>query len=368
MDTSSGGRCLTRGIARGSRSAGIGTTSRRFETQDGDLDGDGTADVFVRKVMWEARSSATRMPKALPVKVLSGRTGAVIWSAGVLPSGFEPQVYHGGFWAQARVVEPGTAPDVFLRQYTTPAASVPVAAAVRMPGNPSLARISGRDGRVRWAVNLTDQVKDYAYMGIPPLEFADFDGDGALDGLVRLGSRHIEHSSEDQLQAISLRDGRRLWSARLHQGRFLDAEGREGFDDAELRVGDLDGDGRPEVAVVEFDSSYSPLKAEVRALDGRDGKTRWTWKVVGGAPAGRSKSIVLADFEGKGTKSVCVCLMVKAGAARIVVLDEHGKERASRVVANDQIPILKAADVNGDGRDELFVWNCGQLHARRRAE
>ncbi len=55
--------------------------------------------------------------------------------------------------------------------------------------------------------------------------------------------------------------------------------------------------------------------------------------------------------------------MVKAGAARIVILDEHGKERANRVVANDQIPILKAADVNGDGREELFVWNGGQLHA-----
>ncbi len=88
------------------------------------------------------------------------------------------------------------------------------------------------------------------------------------------------------------------------------------------------------------------------------GPGRWS-----AARAGRSKSIVLADFEGKGTKSVCVCVMVKAGAARIAVLDEHGKERANRVVANDQIPILKAADVNGDGRDELFVWNGGQLHA-----
>ncbi len=106
-----------------------------LETRDGDLDGDGTADVFVRKVMWEARSSATRMPKSFPVKVLSGRTGAVLWSAGVLPSGFEPQVYQGGFWAQARVVEPGSAPDVFLRHYTTPAASVPVVAAVRAPAS-----------------------------------------------------------------------------------------------------------------------------------------------------------------------------------------------------------------------------------------
>ena len=65
-----------------------------LETPEGDLDGDGTVDVFVRKIMWEAhRSSATRMPKVLPVKVLSGRTGALLWSAGVLPSGFEPQLY-----------------------------------------------------------------------------------------------------------------------------------------------------------------------------------------------------------------------------------------------------------------------------------
>ena len=334
-----------------------------LETRDGDLDGDGTADVFVRKVMWETRSSATRGPKALPVKVVSGRTGAVLWSAGVLPAGFEPQLYFGGFWAQARAVEPGSAPDVFLRHYTTPAASIPAGAGVRTPSKPSLARISGRNGRVLWEVSFTDQVEDYDYMGIPPLDFSDLNGDGAIDGLVRMGSRHVVDRSEDQLQAVSLRDGARLWSARLRQGRFLDADGREGFDDAEVRVGDLDGDGRPEVVIVEYDSSYSPLRAQVRALDGRDGKTRWTWKATGGEPAGRSKSIVLASFEGKGTKSVCVCLMVKAGAARIVVLDEQGKERASRVVANDQIPILKAADVNGDGRDELFVWNGGQLHA-----
>jgi outer membrane protein assembly factor BamB len=334
-----------------------------LETPDGDLDGDGTADIFVRKIMWEARSSATKMPKGLPVKVISGRTGALLWSAGALPPGFEPQLYHAGFWAQARAVEPGTAPDVFVRHYTLPATSVPAAAAVRMPGKPSLARISGRDGRVLWEVNLTDQAEDYAYMGIPPLEFADLNGDGALDGLVRLGSRHIDDQSEDQLQSIKLRDGTRLWSARLYQGWYRDAKGRQGYDDAEVRVGDLDGDKRPDVAVVEFDSSYLPPRAQVRALDGRDGKTRWTWKPPGDAPADRSRSIVLADFEGKGTKSVCVCLKVKAGAARIAVLDTKGKARANRLVANDQYPVLKAADVNGDGRDELFVWNGGQLHA-----
>ena len=48
---------------------------------------------------------------------------------------------------------------------------------------------------------------------------------------------------------------------------------------------------------------------------------------------------------------------------RIVVLDEHGKEHAQRDVAGDKYPTLKAADANGDGCDELFIWYGGQLHA-----
>ncbi len=43
------------------------------------------------------------------------------------------------------------------------------------------------------------------------------------------------------------------------------------------------------------------------ALDGRDGKTRWTWKsgvptdsIVGGA------SVALVDLDGDGTREVCV--------------------------------------------------------------
>ena len=103
----------------------------------GDLDGDGTTDVIARRIIGEGRRSATRMPNAVPIQFLSGRTGARLWSAGPLPSGLEPQVYWGGFWPQACAVEPGAAPDVLLRHHTSPATSGPTSAAMRMPGRPS---------------------------------------------------------------------------------------------------------------------------------------------------------------------------------------------------------------------------------------
>ncbi len=237
-----------------------------LEMPDGDLDGDGTADVFVRKVMWEARSSATRMPKALPVKVLSGAPGRCCGRPGSCRRG-SSRNHISGASGHRRGSSSQGARLMFSCGTTQRRPRRCRRQPLRMPGKPSLARISGRDGRVLWEVNLTDQVKDYAYMGIPPLDFADLNGDGAIDGLVRLGSKQIDDETEDQLQAISLRDGKRLWSARLRQGRYRDQEGREGFDAAEVGVGDLDGDGRPEVAVVEFDRSYSPLKAQV---------ARWT--------------------------------------------------------------------------------------------
>ena len=321
---------------------------------DGDLDGDGTADVIARKLMWEPPSSGPEPLSAVPVQVLSGRTGARLWSAGPLPSGIQAQVYNGGFWVQAFAVERGSGPDLIVRHHARPATAVPGVAAVPMPGRASLARISGRDGRVLWEIALAEQVQDYAYTAIPPLLFADLNGDGAQEGLVLLESDHVADESDYRLQAISLRDGARLWTRPMHFDRHHDAE---------YRARDIDGDGRPEVVVLEVYPVGDGLTAEVRALAGRDGTTRWTWKPDSAFQPDRSKSLVLADFAGDGSADVCVGLRAWKKSARIVVLDGNGHEYACRDVDRDEYPSLKAADVNCDGRDELIVWFGGKLHA-----
>ena len=57
-----------------------------FPLPAGDLDGDGTADVIVQKHEVGAGVSSKRQAATLPLDLLSGRTGARVWSGGRLPS------------------------------------------------------------------------------------------------------------------------------------------------------------------------------------------------------------------------------------------------------------------------------------------
>ncbi len=59
-----------------------------FPPPQGDLDGDGTPDVIVRKSE-DVPPANERRPATLPLQALSGRTGRPLWSAGPLPLGFE---------------------------------------------------------------------------------------------------------------------------------------------------------------------------------------------------------------------------------------------------------------------------------------
>ncbi len=325
-----------------------------LQSRGGDLDGDGTPDVIARRFTRDGPSPVIRASVTLPIQLLSGRTGARLWSAGEVPPGSPPQVFRDGTWVQTRAVELNGAPDVFVRHYSSPATPSKAPTPVRLPRTPSLARISGRDGRVLWDVALAENLVREGSGGIPPLHFEDLDGDGRLDGLILSPSTRIDDECDYRLLAISLRDGKRLWAQPLRYERYGQAE---------FCVGDIDGDRQPDVAVIEVFPDGQRLSVEVRALDRRDGKTRWTWNPGTEFHTDRANSIVLADFQGNETNDVCVCLKARSGVVRIVVIDGNGKEHARRDVAGYEYPTLTAGDVNGDGRDELFVWYAGQLHA-----
>ncbi len=79
----------------------------------GDLDGDGTADVIVNKGV-TASQLATGRGSTLEVELLSGRTGARIWTGGRLPKRSVALVNVGADWVDACVVEPNGRPDVIV--------------------------------------------------------------------------------------------------------------------------------------------------------------------------------------------------------------------------------------------------------------
>ncbi len=333
----------------------------------GDLDGDGTADVIVNKGVGASRL-ATAPATTLEVELLSGRTGARIWTGGRLPPSSLGKGKLDVDWTDACVVEPNGHPDVIVGQSSLSAL-----------GSSSLTRVSGRDGRVLWQLDLPDR-----QVGLDefPHFFGDLDGDGGMDALVLIPTDLDAQSAV----AISLRDGKQLWSEKL----ILESSQL-----AKVRVGDLDGDGRHEVVLVGDSSDRPGAPAGVRVLDGRDGKVRWTWTVEEGLdlPVVQANEVALANFDGDATRSVCVSLGHVDDVREIITLDASGKLRARRALggrlnprsivglserlmrslsrmrnlglgaSNQETARLTAADLDGDGRDELLVYQGDRLHA-----
>ncbi len=325
----------------------------------GDLDGDGTPEVFVQKYPGQPGTLEIKQAATLPLQVLSGRTGRWLWSAGPLPLGFQAYGYSIIQWVEARIVEPHGAPDVFVRHGSPFLPSRPMTAPAG-PTKPRLARVSGRDGRILWDIPLSEQQEANQVGYVAPPGFGDLDGDGALDVVMAVlgspGTGNLDH----ELKAVSLRDGRLLWSLRLDfKNPFQNSP--------QLAVADLDGDNRPEVVVTEQPAAGELQAFAIKALEGRDGTVRWTWN--GGAPEQAMPAayawLRLAHFEGDGPPNVCLNDIDPKGRGRILILDGNGKEIRSRELPQNS-NLSRVADVNGDGRDELLVWYDDRLHVLTR--
>jgi hypothetical protein len=302
----------------------------------GDLDGDGTADVIAKK--GPRRQYGTSGPD-LPagVELISGRTGARLWSASVMTAGSR---LGGGVqcdWIEPRVVAPHGTPDLIVQHSGRKG--------FRM------ARISGRDGRTIWDVATATEPAT-GRGGDPLHAFADLDGDGWLDVAAVLPLYRNRGDTEHRLVVVSLRDGKLLWSQRVGFQFELALLG-------DLRVGDVDGDKRLDVVVFEAQGEGPSKQVAVRVIDGRDGSARWTWKagLAQTLPNGW-QSMTLGDFDGTGTQSVCVSYFTEktpGSGRKIVILDQTGKARVQRDQGFSYRDAPRAADLNGDARDELLL-------------
>ena len=314
---------------------------------DGDLDGDGTADVVLKKDMPWGWNPSRRHTATLPLQALSGRTGARLWSAGPLPLSFAARGYSQVMRVEAGAFERDGPRDLLVRHWS------PFVARGTQPfpgpasdGRPSLARLSGQNGQVLWHATLGDYIGWDLYAYAPPTLFHDLDGDGSLEALVVLPA---PGGPPHRLLVISLGTGTIRWSKPFSTEYLIGGD---------VLASDLDGDGHLEVAAIDR------LNAAVHVYDGHDGKDRWTWTSrISSRSDAPSHWMALADFAGKGRKNLCVQVKDRGGKVHVVVLDGNGKERARRNFTTHSIDTLEAADCNGDGRDELLMWYGDALHA-----
>jgi hypothetical protein len=166
-----------------------------------------------------------------------------------------------------------------------------------------LARLSGRDGHVIWDRALTD------LLGVGTGKLPDFPHALADCNVYRyleifaLVPLQVFGSTPCEWRAVSLRDGKALWS---HAATYC-VDRLPTF-----AAGDLEGDGRLELVVRDQIFRNARDQLTVTALDSRDGSTRWTWYAPGasGVVNQNPRNVCLGDFEGKGASYVCVTFLI----------------------------------------------------------
>jgi hypothetical protein len=169
--------------------------------------------------------------------------------------------------------------------------------------------VSGRDGRALWHARIPGMSSPHQAdrMVTAAPPDGDLDGDDLADVLLFTPGWP---QGEAPLRALSGRTGRLLWAA-----DDLQVRERERISFAHLlECRDLDGDGKPKV-VFAFSRTQEGVPTMYLSMrSGRDGKLLWEQPVSGLRPAGPSAeqgliSAVTADLNGDGVKDLVILCM-----------------------------------------------------------
>lgn len=151
----------------------------------------------------------------------------------------------------------------------------------------------------------------------------------------RVAAAELDGAREDSEIVGAGYDGRvTAWTG---EGKLLRDTARGAFV-FDLAARDIDGDGRDEIFAAQADGLVSAY--------GPDGATRWTVDLRGPV-----YQVMTARLDGK-TWSILAAVV----SQEIVVLDASGR-RLSSIKQHAAVRLLCAVDFDGDGRDEIVVYN-----------
>jgi rhamnogalacturonan endolyase len=244
--------------------------------------------------------------------------------------------------------------------------------------------INGKEGEASEKVMITHSSEQKSYHSIrfqgdykpQRIAIADLNGDGAYDFVIKQPERGIDPGGQPNTDGLTytveayLNDGTFLWKKDLGPGI------EPGIWYSPMVAYDFDGDGKAEIAVKTGPPDAREADGRVRngpewcsVLNGMTGaeicKVDWparSWR-FGDYNRNNRNQMGVAYLDGKTP-----CLLVARGTYRLMVVDAYqmvqGKlQKLWRWDGDEENPVIRhqgahtmhAADVDGDGRDEIVL-------------
>jgi outer membrane protein assembly factor BamB len=334
----------------------------RLHPAGGDLNGDGIQDLLG----WsEATSYGPAYKKFF---ALSGKTGRTLWSAGEITAHrvSSGQVIADDLDGDGRLevlwlsmIDHGY-PD--RNSFSSQEAQL------------WLFVVSGDTGKLRWSQPLSPPYGGQTPTGnqivndgiLPPFCLGDADGDGVLDVLVpELLPNLLPDGSHMATRVLSGKDGKTLWSRPYPADPNQQQSLTHWIPPTAV---DLDGDGRTEFVGLEVEVTSTPSRPQlathrVVALEGQDGRERWTvssdvrlgyWR----PPTGISKAALLRPRVLRVGDRRRVA-MILGNESKLMVLEPDGQKHELAVQRESLHSGVWACDKEEDGVDEVAFLTAG---------
>ncbi|MGQ9823207.1 MAG: FG-GAP repeat domain-containing protein [Thermogutta sp.] len=175
------------------------------------------------------------------------------------------------------------------------------------------------------------------------LAIADLDRDGDID--IVIGGCWFENPGNVASN----------WSQHIYTTRWTWA-------DAKVAVGDLNGDGRPDIALAPAEYKGQTYRLAWFEAPGNPRQAEWDEHVVVPVIESVIHSLQLADFNGDGKLDVAAAHMHQGAPPQEVVVfvnEGQGVRWSKHVVSQRGSHDIVVADVDGDGRPDILGANHG---------